>query len=67
MKSGFARDIDSRKQGSSSFLKKRTKKLLLPRHARRTRTAEHQCLGRGQKFFGSFFQKRTASSIRKLP
>ncbi len=52
------------KQASSPFLKKRTKKLLLPRicssrvhpdkHARR-QSAE------GQKFFGSFFQKRTAS------
>jgi hypothetical protein len=41
---------------SSSFLKKRTKKLLLI-EARVGSTARPK----NQKFFGSFFQKRTAS------
>jgi hypothetical protein len=40
------------KEGRSSFLKKRSKKLLPIRHV------AHE-----QKFFGSFFQKRTASFL----
>ncbi len=44
-----------KKKASTSFLKKRSKKLLLIEHAHvRTHTP------REQKFFGSFFQKRTA-------
>jgi hypothetical protein len=53
----------ARKQESSSFLKKRTKKLLLNvgcgcagAHARSE-----------QKFFASFFQKRSASFLKVQP
>jgi hypothetical protein len=50
------------KQGSISFLKKRNKKLLFSHPAQ---DARHEgMVGRGggeQKFFGSFFQKGTAS------
>jgi hypothetical protein len=44
------------KEGSTSFLKKRSKKLLIL-DARASRNAR----ARVQKFFGSFFQKRTSS------
>jgi hypothetical protein len=45
----------SARERKSSFLKKRSKKLLIP-GARAGRNAR----ARVQKFFGSFFQKRTA-------
>jgi hypothetical protein len=43
----------------SSFLTKRTKKLLLPLAKPRGNTAQP----RNQKFFASFFQKRSAFSL----
>jgi hypothetical protein len=43
----------------SSFLKKRSKKLLLPRSGRRRAPNK-------QKFFGSFFQKRTAFFLHPI-
>jgi hypothetical protein len=51
------------KKGSSSFLKKRTKKLLFDWLTR----PERRCALNRQKFFGSFFQKRTASFALALP
>jgi len=52
---GPAHEIVKRKEASGSFLKKRTKKLLFV-----FRRAGFICMVSGQKFFGSFFQKRTA-------
>jgi hypothetical protein len=43
----------------SSFLKKRSKKRLFPRSARRRAPNK-------QKFFGSFFQKRTAFFLQPI-
>jgi hypothetical protein len=48
---------DKASQGSSSFLKKRTKKLLLIRSVATTAVAP----AGNQKFFVSFFQKRNTS------
>ncbi len=50
------------KQASGSFLKKRTKKLLLIAGAGNAGASAH----RKQKFFGSFFQKRTAFFLAVL-
>jgi hypothetical protein len=44
----------------SSFLKKRSKKLLRPRSGRRRAPNK-------QKFFGSFFKKELLSSFNRLP
>jgi hypothetical protein len=54
---------ESKREGSSSFLKKRTQKPLLAA-PRPTDAPDYPgCGPRGQKFFGSFFQKRTASLL----
>jgi hypothetical protein len=53
----FRREIKSVKQRSISFLKKRTKKLLSVGVPWPIVSANEQ------KFFGSFFQKRTASLL----
>jgi hypothetical protein len=51
----FERTRHVAKQGSISFLKKRNKKLLMADARRPIVTYRNE-----QKFFGSFFQKRTA-------
>jgi hypothetical protein len=48
------------KEESSSFLKKRTKKLLISGHKCRPRRVGSVAEAREQKFFASFFQKRSA-------
>jgi hypothetical protein len=52
-------DRQGKCEGSSSFLKKRTKKLLPVQCAPTFRPRQPI----EQKFFGSFFQKRTASFL----
>jgi hypothetical protein len=47
-------------EGSSSFLKKRTKKLLLLVIPHCAVSVDGSALLRKQKFFASFFQKRSA-------
>jgi hypothetical protein len=53
-------EAKSEHAGSSSFLKKRTKRLFL---CRLTRSARPQRIGGSKSFFGAFFQKRTASFV----
>jgi hypothetical protein len=50
-------------KGRSSFLKKRSKKLLFLSPCRRSDTAGTARTSAGKKFFGSFFQKRTTLSF----
>jgi hypothetical protein len=52
---GFSPPRQARRQASTSFLKKRSKKLLIIAPDGSTSTAPNT-----QKFFGSFFQKRTS-------
>jgi hypothetical protein len=54
-KLALLRTAGARSEGRTSFLKKRSKKLLTPA-IRASRNAR----ARVQTFFGSFFQKRTA-------
>jgi hypothetical protein len=53
----------SRKEARTSFLKKRSKKLLVVWASAFPGNAQP----RSQKFFASFFQKRTASLAARLP
>jgi hypothetical protein len=52
------------KEGSSSFLKKSTKKLLFVLGSPRQHRGDTL---KKQKFFGSFFQERTACLLSFLP
>jgi hypothetical protein len=54
-------------EGSISFLKKRNKKLLLVASGGRWPVSIVGGARRKQKFFGSFFQKRTASLLPGFP
>jgi hypothetical protein len=56
---GRLRDDGSMKEERSSFLKKRTKKLLIPWQAAFCLDAHRK----NQKFFASFFQKRTSCFV----
>jgi hypothetical protein len=53
--------LASIKGNKTSFLKKRSKKIMLSLAALRKKEAAWRCAHHSQKFFGSFFQKRTAS------
>ena len=58
------RGLGGIKEESTSFLKKRSKKLLLPATTVRGAGLGMRCR-REQKFFDSFFQKRTTGGLNR--
>jgi hypothetical protein len=63
--------LASSKGSKTSFLKKRSRKIMLSLAALNNKKEEEEeawrCAHYSQKFFGSFFQKRTASFFLPFP